>query len=193
MTEAQRALVDDTIFGWHREAAGYKIRHVPTALPDMLKTDAMLTWEYAPSLGPSADDAIRASRQRLDWMRGARSDYEIAFPLHEIESFAAAEGYYRGLPAEIRHAQLTRLAQLHNQLYPTLRVHLYDARRLFSAPVTVFGPLRAAIYMGRTYLVFRDPARVEALSAQFDTLVREAEVPSRAFPDEIDRLRTLVT
>lgn len=26
ITEAPRALIDDTIFGWHREAAGYKIR-----------------------------------------------------------------------------------------------------------------------------------------------------------------------
>src|SRR5512134_107098 len=29
MTPAQRALVDEQIFEWHREADGYKIRHVP--------------------------------------------------------------------------------------------------------------------------------------------------------------------
>ena len=40
LTEAPRALVDERIFDWHQEAEGYKIRHVPAALPDMLKTRA---------------------------------------------------------------------------------------------------------------------------------------------------------
>ena len=70
LTEAPRALVDEQIFDWHREAAGYKIRHVPAALPDMLKTQAMLEWEYAPHLGRTTDQAIDASQDRLDWMQG---------------------------------------------------------------------------------------------------------------------------
>src|SRR3989338_9235609 len=37
LTEAPRALFDAEIFRWHQEAAGYKIRHVPASLPDMLK------------------------------------------------------------------------------------------------------------------------------------------------------------
>ena len=57
ITEAPRALVDETIFAWHREAAGYKIRHVPATLPDMLKTRALVDWEYAPQLGRSAEQA----------------------------------------------------------------------------------------------------------------------------------------
>ncbi|TMV66724.1 helix-turn-helix transcriptional regulator, partial [Thioclava sp. BHET1] len=61
MTEAPRALIDERIFAWHQEAAGYKIRHVPATLPDMLKTRAMLRWEYEPQLGRSADQAIGAS------------------------------------------------------------------------------------------------------------------------------------
>ena len=48
LTKAPRALVDEQIFRWHKEAAGYKIRHVPAALPDMLKTREMLEWEYEP-------------------------------------------------------------------------------------------------------------------------------------------------
>ena len=62
-------LVDDQLYGWHREAAGYKIRHVPAALPDMLKTRRMLEWEYGPHLGRTPQQAINASRDRLDWMR----------------------------------------------------------------------------------------------------------------------------
>ena len=188
LTEAPRALVDETIFGWHREAAGYKIRHVPAGLPDMLKTEAVLRWEYEPHLGKTTDQAIGASEDRLEWMREAGSDYEIAMPLYEIASFARGEGYYAGLPAALRRAQLARLAELHDQLYPSLRVFLFDARRLYSAPVTVFGPLLAVLYLGRNYLAFRDTERVRAMTAHFDWLVREASISARAFPDELSRL-----
>ena len=188
MTEAPRALVDDQIFAWHREAAGYKIRHVPATLPDMLKTPAMLHWEYEPSLGRTTDQAIGASRDGLDWMHGGHSDHEIALPLHELSSFARGQGYYEGVPIALRRAQIAHMAALHAQLYPTLRVHLYDARRLYSAPITVFGPLLAVIYLGRNYLAFRDTERVQAITRHFDTLVREAEVPSRDFPAHLERL-----
>ena len=124
----------------------------------------------------------------MAWMRGARSDYEIALPVHEIESFARGAGYYRGLPADLRRAQLDHLALVAHQLYPRLRVYLFDARRLYSAPVTIFGPLLAVLYIGRNYLVFRDSARVEALTAHFDRLVREATVSARDLPDHLTAL-----
>ena len=182
MTEAPRALVDEHIFSWHREAEGYKIRHVPANLPDMLKTTEMLHWEYAPSLGRTTEQAVNASQDRLHWMRGARSDYEIAIPMHELTSFARAEGYYHGVPAELREEQLEHLAQLHDQLYPSLRIYVYDSKRLYSAPVSIFGPLLAAIYLGSNYLVFRDIDRITAITRHFDKLVREAEIASRELP-----------
>ena len=188
ISEAPRALVDETIFAWHREAAGYKIRHVPAGLPDMLKTEGVLRWEYEPHLGKTTGQAIGASEDRLEWMRGAGSDYEIAMPLYEVASFAGGEGYYAGLPADLRREQLSRMAALHDQLYPSLRVFLFDARRLFSAPVTVFGPLLAVLYLGRHYLAFRDTERVRAMTAHFDWLVREASISARDFPAELRRL-----
>ena len=188
ISEAPRALVDETIFAWHREAAGYKIRHVPASLPDMLKTEGVLRWEYAPHLGKTTDQAIGASEDRLEWMRGAGSDYEIAMPLYEVASLARGEGYYAGLSAALRREQLARMIALHDQLYPSLRVFLFDARRLFSAPVTVFGPLLAVLYLGRHYLAFRDTERVRAMTAHFDWLVREAAISARGFPIELRRL-----
>jgi transcriptional regulator with XRE-family HTH domain len=179
MKEAPRALIDETIFGWHQEAAGYKIRHVPATLPDMLKTRAMVEWEYRPQLGRTAEQAFGAFEDRLAWMRDARSDYEIALPLHEIAAFASASGYYAGLPEAVREAQLQHLADLCDQLYPSLRIYLFDARRVFSAPVTIFGPLLAVVYIGRDYLAFRDTARVARLSEHFDWLVREAAMGAR--------------
>ncbi|SFR56878.1 helix-turn-helix domain-containing protein [Litoreibacter janthinus] len=187
-TEAPRALVDEQIFDWHREAAGYKIRHVPASLPDMLKTRDMLEWEYSPHLGKTTAQAIGASEDRLTWMRSAGSDYEIAVPLHELHTMAEGCGYYEGLPVDLRRAQLTRLLELHEQLYPTLRLHAFDARKLYSAPVTIFGPKLAVIYLGRNYLAFRDRERVQAITQHFDGLVREAELSSRDMPKLLEEL-----
>lgn len=188
MTEAPRAMIDDQIFAWHQEAKGYKIRHVPARLPDMLKTDDMLRWEYAPALGKTIEQAIGASTDRLNWMRGAGSDYEIAVPLSELTAFAEGRGYYAGLCPDIRRAQLARFGELHAQLYPSLRLHLYDPRRVYSAAITVFGPLLAVIFIGRNYLVFRDTERVSGITTHFDTVVREAEISQRDVTPYLDAL-----
>jgi transcriptional regulator with XRE-family HTH domain len=191
-TEAPRALIDEAIFGWHQEAAGYKIRHVPATLPDMLKTRAMVEWEYAPQLGRTADQAIGAFEDRLAWMRGARSDYEIALPIHEVHAFAHGTGYYAGLSADVRIDQMDRLIHLTQSLYPALRLYLFDAHRVFSSPITVFGPMLAVLYLGRHYLAFRDSARVESFTRHFDWLVREAALGARDAPGHLQSLRDAI-
>ena len=188
MVDAPRALIDAQLFAWHQEAAGYKIRHVPAGLPDMVKIRPMLEWEYAPSLGHTIDLAIASAEDRINWMRQAQSDYEIALPLHELQGFARAEGYYRGCPKQIRIEQLKHLARLTEQLYPVLRICLFDARKIYSTPITIFGPLRAVIYLGQKYLVFRVPDRIQALSQHFDGLIRAAEIGTRDLPAIIDAL-----
>ncbi len=192
MTEAPRALVDEKIYEWHREAAGFKIRHVPATLPDMLKTRAVLEWEYAPHLGRTAHQAIGASEDRLSWMRQSGSDYEIAMPLYELDSFAKGGGYYEGLPHEVRVEQLEHLERLTTQLYPRLRIYLYDAKRLYSSPLTIFGPLLCVFYMGSHYMAFRDRERVETYTAHFDRLVREADITARQLPRRVRALRAQI-
>ncbi|WP_170338303.1 helix-turn-helix domain-containing protein [Ruegeria arenilitoris] len=193
MTEAPRALVDERIFEWHQEAAGYKIRYVPATLPDMLKTRAVLEWEYAPHLGRTADQAIGASEDRLTWMRGAQSDYEIAMPLYEIYSFAHGTGYYDGLPLQVRLDQIDHMLELCEQLYPRMRIYLFDAKRLYSAPVTIFGPLLCVFYAGSHYMAFRDRDRIEVFTRHFDTLVREADLTARHFPTHLRQLRAAIS
>ncbi|MFT7595189.1 MAG: transcriptional regulator with XRE-family HTH domain [Paracoccaceae bacterium] len=192
LSEAPRALVDQRIFDWHQEAAGYKIRHVPAALPDMLKTRALIEWEYAPHLGRTADQVIGASEDRLEWMRSAQSDYEIAMPRYELDSFARGTGYYQGLPRDVRLDQIDQFLVLSEQLYPRLRIYLFDAQRLYSAPLTIFGPLLCAFYAGSHYMAFRDRDRVEIFTRHFDVLVREADHTARDFPIHLRQLREQV-
>ena len=190
MVDAPRALFDETIFGWHRAAAGYKVRHVPASLPDMLKTRAVVEWEYRDLLGPGVEQAVAAFEGQLDWLRGARSDYEIALPLHELASFAAGTGYYAGLPVAARLGQIDHLIRLAEALYPSLRLYLFDAHQVYSAPVTVFGPHLAVVYLGRQFIVFRDGARVAEITRHFDGLVRAAPIDAREVPGHLRSLRS---
>ncbi len=188
VTDAPRAPVDEQILSWYVEAAGYKIRHVPAAFPDMLKTERMLRWEYADYMDRTTEQVVGASRDRLDWMRQQMSDFEIAMPLYEVESLIHATGYYRDMPRDIRAEQFAHLLELHRSLYPSLRIFLFDAHRIWSAPLTVFGPLIGVLYLGQRYLAFRDRDRVNLLTQQFDGLVREADVSARSWPDHLQAL-----
>ena len=192
LTRAPRAMVDEQIFQWHKEAAGYKIRHVPATLPDMFKTDALLEWEYAVHLGKTTQQAIGASRDRLNWMANSNSDYEMAMPVHELLCFATAEGYYRDLPLEVRLAQLDRFLELSEQLYPRVRIYLFDAHQLYSSPVTIFGPLLSVLYVGQHYLAFRDSERIAAFTEHFDNLVRQANIGTRDLSDYLKSLKSFV-
>ena len=189
MTEAERQSIDSQILEWHREAAGYKIRHVPATLPDMLKTEDVKAWEYAHFLGHSPDPETASMQDEADWLMSGASDYEIALPIHELTAFAEGSGYYKGLSDAARRAQLAHLAQTCGALYPQLRLFLFDAKRAFSAPMTCFGPRIAVIYIGRFYLAFREGERVKSLIQHFDWLVREADIDARDASAFIDGLR----
>lgn len=188
MPEAARSSVDDQLFAWHQEATGYKIRHVPATLPDFLKTPEVLRWEYEQHLGKTPDQAISAMEESLTWLRSRHTDYEIAMPRHELESFAAGTGYYGGLSRAARENQIGSWIENYDQLYPSLRIFQFDAHQVFSAPLTVFGPLMAMIYLGRHYIVFRDSMRVQAMTNHFDWLIREASVDAREFIESLEAL-----
>lgn len=189
MPQAARSSVDEKLIEWHQEAEGYKIRHVPATLPDFLKTPEMLRWEYATHLGKTPDQAIGAMQDNLQWLRSRHTDYEIALPQHELASLAQGSGYYAGLDAGIRQAQLDQLISTHDQLYPSLRIFQFDAHQVFSAPMTVFGPLMAVIYLGLHYIVFRDSTRVQAMTNHFDWLIRESTIDARDFGTNLETLR----
>src|SRR3546814_6903891 len=86
-----------------------------------------------------------------------------------IEAFAHGEGLWHKLPPEIRARQLDAMADLLEELYPTFRWFLYDGLQRYSVPITIFGPLRAAIYVGQMYLVFQ---RSEEHTSELQSLMR---------------------
>ena len=188
LSPAERSLADSQLLEWHREAAGYKVRHVPATLPDLLKTKAVLRWEYASFRDINSALAIEAMQEQLAWLQSDASDYEIALPMHELSACAEGRAYYEGLDEEARHEQLRFIARICEEMYPRLRLFLFDAHQIFSAPVTVFGPQLAVIYVGEFYIAFRESSRVQSLVKHFDRLVREASIEPKEVPGHIDGL-----
>jgi len=188
LSPAERTSADEQLLEWHHEAAGYKVRHVPATLPDILKTERMLNWEYASFQERRLPEAYSAMQDQLEWLSSGVSDYEIALPIHEIEACAAGTAYYQGVDKTVRYEQLNFIADQCDQMFPRLRIFLFDAHQVYSSPVTVFGPNLAVVYVGQCYLAFREIERVKSLSSHFDWLVREAVVDARNVPTYIRSL-----
>ncbi len=174
--------IDGRLMQWHREAAGYKIRHVAVTFPDLLKTDEIIEFEYGRSLHPDLGSAIEAVHAHFSYLRRPEIEFEASNSIQAITTFAAGEGAWRGVSIADRRRQLEHLIDLCRDLYPTFRWFLYDEREVYSAPVTIFGPLRAALYTGQGYLVLTAPQHVQALARQFDRLIRAAVVQPKDVP-----------
>ena len=160
---------------WHEEAAGTKIRYVPATLPDQLKTGALIEFE-ARIAGRNAISRQGEADLRLAWNRRPDTDMEVCMPRQTLEQLAQGRDQFAGLRQSARRHQLEHMAMLLDELYPSFRLYLYDARTRFSAPFTVFGSSRAAVYMGGLYLVLNAVEPVRTLIRHFDGLVRGAEV-----------------
>jgi transcriptional regulator with XRE-family HTH domain len=160
---------------WHAEAAGTKIRYVPMRLPDLVRTQAVIAYETT-NVGVNPETQISETAFRLDYNRQPGTDMEICMPMQTLEEFAAGQGVWRDLPQTIRQRQLRRMVSLLDELYPSLRVYLFDGRQRFSIPYTVFGPYRAAIFVGEMYLVLNSRESVLSMQRHFDKLIRCARV-----------------
>lgn len=151
---------------WRREAAGMKLRYVPSNIPDMLG----LAEEPAPDSPALAGQPEKV----LGGFRLGDMDVEIAMPVQTLRDLSQGSGLWLGVAPRLRRRQLAHMAAICAESYPTLRLHLYDGRTTFSAPFTVFGRIRAAVYLGEAYLVVTSTEQVAALSRLFDNLVRRA-------------------
>lgn len=160
---------------WHAEAIGTKIRYVPAGIPDLLRSEALVDYE-AGIANRSREAQADEMQYRIDYSRRPETDMEVCMPRHTLEIFAQGLGVWSGLSDEARRAQLLHMAGLLEDLYPTFRLFLYDGRTRYSIPYTIFGPYRAAIYVGDMYLVLNATATIRALTGHFDNLIRAAEI-----------------
>ena len=163
---------ETTFAEWFREAAGYKIRSVPMSLPDLMRTPAVVDYEFRAEEEPLKEAKGDQVRQQLDYSRRPENDIEVAMPFQRLYTFAAGAGIWSGLQPGQRQAQIDRMADLLDELYPTFRLFLFDGLKAYSAPFTVFGPKRAAIYLGDMYLVINSVDQIRELMARFDHLIR---------------------
>ena len=164
---------------WHREAGGYKIRYVPKTIPDLLRTEAVTLYEHRRTQAPDAWTKVVEADQRLAYTRRPETDMEVCMPIQALESLARGEGVWSTLPSAVRERQLDYMSALLEELYPTFRLFLYDSFDAYSSPYTVFGPMRAALYLGQMYLVINSVEHIRALTRHFDNLIRVAKVDAR--------------
>lgn len=180
---------DERLARWHAEAAGYKIRYVPTTLPDLLKTKEVIRYEFQEYGARVPKARIEQAEERLAYSRLPETDMEACSSFQALEDFARGHGVWRGLPAEGRAAQLNAMTVLLDELYPTFRWFLFDGLQRYSVPLTIFGPKRVAVYVGNMYLVFNSTEHIQVLTRHFDDLIRAAVVQP---PDVIDFLKGLL-
>lgn len=151
---------------WHREAQGSKLRYVPAHMPDLL--------HLAP--GSDAPAGSDTAENVLGGVVTDDMDIEICMPQQTLQDLAARTGLWRGISVADCRRRLLYMAQVCEASYPRLRLHLYDGKAHFSAPFTVFGHQRVALYVGDAYLVVTERAQVRAFAAQFDRLVRASVI-----------------
>lgn len=180
---------DERLIRWHAEAVGYKIRYVPSTLPDLLKTEAVIRYELEHFVTKEPEQAIATAAARLAYQRRPETDMEACNSVQAIAGFARGEGLWRHLDPAVRAHQLDTMIGLVEELYPTFRWFLYDGLQRYSVPVTIFGPLRAAIYLGQMYLVFQSTEHIRTLTENFDGLIRGAVVQPPDVPNYLRRLR----
>jgi transcriptional regulator with XRE-family HTH domain len=171
---------DDRFMAWLNEAEGYRIRTVPLALPDFMKTEAALRLEYAAAFRDAAPARLDAVRARLDFMRRPDHDVEVCVALQSLWALAAGQEIWHGMGADARRDQLLHMAAIYDEAYPSLRLYLYDLRDLYASPFTVFGSKRAVLFLGQAYLVLNGSDHIRMFARRFDDLIRRAVVQPHA-------------
>jgi len=173
---------------WHRDARGYKIRYVPTTLPDLLKTEAVAEYEFNRYGSGKIDQSVRDNQLLLLQQRHPGSELETCMPLHHLESFAMGEGIWCDLPRADRREQLQRMIELNEELYPGFRWFLYDGKQTYSISLTIFGPMRVSLFLGKLYIIVNNIDHIRKITDRFDDLIRMAVIHPHEIGDFLQGL-----
>lgn len=182
--------LDEALIGWYAESSGTKIRYVPATLPDLLKTEAVIRHEVTRYATIRPEQKIETSVAPLAMARDPGSDVECVNSIQALEGFARGSEIWGSLGRKLRIAQLDHMIELCDELYPTFRWFLYDARQRYSSAITVFGLDRVVLYLGQMYIVLTSRSHVLAFVEQFDDLIRAATVQPPDVPAVLRRLRS---
>lgn len=182
--------LDEAWIGWHEQSAGSKVRTVPASLPDLVKTEAVIRHEVQRYATIRPEQRIETATAPLDLARASGSDLECCNSIQAIEGFARGWDVWAALEHRHRVAQLDRMIELCEELYPTFRWFLYDGRQRYAGAVTVFGLDRAVVYLGQMYLVLNNRSHVMTFVKHFDDLVRVAVVQPPEVPRLLRKLRS---
>lgn len=169
---------EEKIMEWHREAVGYKIRYVPCTIPDLLRIPEVRDFEFRAHGLDIREAQDHQARRQLSSADTLDTDIEVCVALQTIDLFHRGEGIWKGLSPEIRERQMRHMMETLDDLYPTFRMFIYDQQDVYASPYTLFGPKRAAIYLGNMYLVVNSVDHIKAMSRHFDGLIRAAVVPA---------------
>ena len=102
---------------------------------------------------------------------------EVCMPRHTLEIFARGLGVWTGFPGTRRAAR--SCSTWPNCSTTSIRrsaCFSTTAALRYSVPYTIFGPYRAAIYVGDMYLVLNATEPIRTLTRHFDNLIRAADV-----------------
>lgn len=178
---------DTLLMKWHAEATGSKIRYVPARIPDLLRTPEIVSFE-----ADAAHQSVKAQASetafRLDYNRQPGTDMEVCMPQETLEAFAQGRGMWSGLKRDVRAEQLQYMARLISELYPSFRLFLFNEKERFSVPYTIFGSLRAAIFVGGMYLVLNNADSIQKMQRHFDQLIRFTRVHPHQTADYVKSL-----
>jgi len=173
---------------WHAEATGSKIRYVPARIPDLLRTPKVVAYETS-MVHRDPSTQLSETAFRLDYNRQPGTDMEACMPFQTLHDFAMGCGIWGDLPLKARVEQLEHMASLLDELYPSFRLYLFDGRERYSVPYTVFGPYRAAIFVGEMYLVLYTTDAVLTMQRHFDALIRVAKVNAHEVANYVATLK----
>ena len=168
--------INAKMLAWYKEAESYRVRYIPSTLPDLFKTEAVASHEFQRYGFGRTEQSIRDTHKMLVHQRHEHSEVDCCQSIQEVAGFARGEGIWQGLPAKIRRDQLEHMQALVAELYPNFRWYLFDERAAYTAAFTVFGPLRVAVFIGQVYLVLNGRDHIRRFSRRFDELIRIATV-----------------
>jgi hypothetical protein len=157
-----------------------------------MKIDDVMEFEYRAALGAEAMPALAERRRQVEAAIRDGAELEACVSVQSLAAFAQGEAQWQGLRRDVRRTELNAMVRLTADLYPAFRLFLYDLRETYSAPFSVFGQSRAAIYLGPSYLVLNASEHIRMLTRRFEEIIRAATIQPHAAPGHLQALRDAV-